>query len=109
MGCKHIAQGGFSVKHFLCTATLLTTHRNLFTALGKWNESVPRHTDSISRKSTLTPLEPRTALRGAFTHTFHELNEGFGARGRDGQGELVDGDTVGDGEPVNPFVGRLSG
>lgn len=39
--------------------------------------------------------------------TCHEQSEGFGARGGDGQRELVDGDSVGDSESINPFVRHL--
>lgn len=41
--------------------------------------------------------------------TCHELSEGFRTRGRDGQGQLVDGNPVGNGEPVDPFVRSLAG
>lgn len=40
--------------------------------------------------------------------TCHELSERFRTRGRDGQGQLVDGNAVGDGESVDPFVRRLA-
>lgn len=41
--------------------------------------------------------------------TCHELSKGLGARGGDGQGQLVDGHPVGHGQAVDPFVGSLAG
>lgn len=46
---------------------------------------------------------------GVLLLTLHEASEGEGASGGDGQRELVDGHSVGDGEPIDAFVWRLPG
>lgn len=100
-------------KHFLSTATLLTLHRNWFSQFhcnfGEMERARAQGTNSISRKKqNKTPNWKSSCFQNRVSLTWHELSEGFGAGGRDGQGELVDGDPVGDGESIDAPVGRLS-
>lgn len=56
----------------------------------------------------MAPL-PVLLQSGIILRTFHEPSEGVGAGGGDGQRQLVDGHSVGYGEPVDAFVRRLPG
>ena len=77
-------------------------------ALGKWKEESMPGTPMITRRRTRTQRHCYTLRRCAPPPTWHELSKGFGAGGGDGQRELVDGDSVGDSESVDPFVRWLS-
>lgn len=71
----------------------------------------------FSCKNTLTRLNPALRCRGVCCLTWHlltcptchELSKRLGARGRDGQSQLVDGNPVGHGQAVDPFVRSLAG
>ena len=67
------------------------------------------HTHAHTRTRTRTHTHTHTSkptLRGR--PTFHELGEGLGAGGGDGQGQLVDRHAVGYGQPVDAPVGHLA-
>lgn len=93
----------------------LTLYRKLFSQLRLSFREM--ETVLFSCKNTLTRLHPALRCRGVRCLTWHlptgptchELSKGLGARGRDGQSQLVDGDPVGHGQAVDPFVRSLAG
>lgn len=93
----------------------LTLYRKLFSQLRLSFREM--ETILFSCKNTLTRLNPARRCRGVRCRTghllacptCHELSKGLGARGRDGQSQLVDGDPVGHSQAVDPFVRSLAG
>lgn len=93
----------------------LTLYRKLFSQLRLSFREM--ETILFSCKNTLTQLNPALRCRGVRCPTWHlltgptchELSKRLGARGRDGQSQLVDGNPVGHGQAVDPFVRSLAG
>lgn len=80
-------------------------------ALGKWKMRARERVREKQRASgSRRPHATSDLTQSAVLPlTFHEPSKGEGASGGDGQRELVDGHSVGDGEPIDAFVWRLPG